>query len=115
MITTLAELEGEVLNAVCFVMDYVEFHFNGPILRALVSPVITASGKEMIFPEPGSRDALCTLIGAEVLHVEVVEEDAIRLLLSEDRMLMIPLTLSQSTGPEAAHFVPGRNQPLQVW
>ena len=31
----LAELVGSQLNTVAFVMDYVEFKFNGPILRAL--------------------------------------------------------------------------------
>lgn len=33
-------LIGEELNVVSFVMDYVEFHFNGPVLRALTKPTV---------------------------------------------------------------------------
>ena len=59
-------LPGEILNAVAFVMDYVEFHFNGPVLRAFTNPVVDAGGSQIAFDQPGSRDALCSLIGAEV-------------------------------------------------
>ena len=56
-------LVGEEFNAVAFVMDYVEFDFNGPILRALSPPRLEHEGGIFTFPEPGSRDALCSLIG----------------------------------------------------
>ena len=36
----LDRLVGEEVNAVSFVMDYVEFHFNGPVLRAIADPVV---------------------------------------------------------------------------
>jgi hypothetical protein len=72
-------LVAEQLNAVSFVMDYVEFHFNGPVLRALSSPVLDYHGRRVRFPEPGSRDALCSLIGTEVAAVEVREHDRIAL------------------------------------
>jgi hypothetical protein len=35
-----AGLVGEQLNTVAFVMDYVEFGFNGPVLRALTGPIV---------------------------------------------------------------------------
>ena len=56
-------LLGEPLSAVSFVMDYVELHFNGSYLRCLVPPVVEQGGRVARFPEPGSRDALCALIG----------------------------------------------------
>src|SRR5437763_16667810 len=36
----LTELVGTQLNTVAFVMDYVEFKFNGPVLRALTDPMV---------------------------------------------------------------------------
>src|SRR5690349_1459382 len=38
-------LAGEVLNAVAFVMDYVEFHFNGPKLTAVTDPLVTINAR----------------------------------------------------------------------
>jgi hypothetical protein len=57
------------------------------------------------FGEPGSRDALCALIGAEVASVSVREGDRIALEL-RGSTLTIPLDHANRVGPEAAHFVP---------
>jgi hypothetical protein len=108
-------LEGEELNGVAFVMDYVEFHFNGPVLRALTNPVFQGT-QRVEFPDAGSRDALCSLIGSTVESVEVREEDAIRLTFTDGRMLIVPLDEESRVGPEAATFQTGRkNSPLDVW
>ena len=34
----IGDLVGEELSEVAFVRDYVEFHFDGPVLRALADP-----------------------------------------------------------------------------
>jgi hypothetical protein len=39
------DLVGEQLNEICFVMDYVELQFNGPILRALTEVVVERDGQ----------------------------------------------------------------------
>ncbi|HET7233586.1 MAG TPA: hypothetical protein VFJ16_26475 [Longimicrobium sp.] len=107
------DLVGEVLNAVCFVMDYVELHFNGAVLRALSTPVVETAAGMLVFPEFGSRDALCSLIGAQVLSLDVSDDAQIRIRLAERGAVTIPLG-SSPTG-ESAHFVPGWNQPIQVF
>jgi hypothetical protein len=83
-------LQGEQLNIVAFVMDYVEIHFNGPLLRAYSGPVaITKSGRHR-FPELGSRDALCSLIGQDVAQIEFEEEKGLSLTFeSGDQMLIL--------------------------
>jgi len=53
---TVESLAGEELSAVSFVRDYVEFHFDGPVLRALTNPRVEIDGETISFPEPGSRD-----------------------------------------------------------
>ncbi len=99
-------LVGEQLNTVAFVMDYVEFGFNGPVLRALTNPVVEFGGRHYRFPEPGSRDALCALIGSDVSAVTIREEDRIELALDGDRRLTIPLDRASRRGVEAAHYLP---------
>src|SRR5438132_5217308 len=66
-------LVGEQLNTVAFVMDYVEFKLNGPVLRALTNPIVQSSGVRVRFPKAGSREALWSLIGSEVVAVTIRE------------------------------------------
>ena len=108
-------LVGEEINAVSFVMDYVEFHFNGPILRSLTPPILLTKKGRIQFPEAGSRDALCSLIGDTVEAAIIKSEKTIELRLKSGRILSVPLDMGSRKGPEAAHFVPGINQPLTVW
>ena len=108
------DLIGEELNAVCFVMDYVEFHFNGPILRALSNPRVRSRNGEASFPEPESRDQLCALIGRVVEQVTVLEEQQITVSMSGELQLVIPLDAEHRVGPEAAHFVVGQGKDLRM-
>jgi hypothetical protein len=112
-------LIGQEINCIAFVMDYVEIHFNGPILRALTDPMITVAGARFAFPEPGSRDALCTLIGQQVESIRV-DHDRIDLT-TRNATLLIPLDEQSRAGPEAAHFVPAspggtlRVEAMLIW
>ena len=102
----LAELVGSQLNTVAFVMDYVEFKFNGPILRALTDPIVEAGTGRHSFPSAGSRDALCELIGSAVRSVVVRPHDRIEVDTDRGAKLIIPLDEESRHGVEAAHFVP---------
>jgi hypothetical protein len=102
----LAELVGSQLNTVAFVMDYVEFKFNGPILRALTDPIVDTGTSRHLFPSAGSRDALCELIGSDVRSVVVRPRDRIEVDTDRGAKLIIPLDEESRRGVEAAHFVP---------
>lgn len=108
-------LIGEPLSGVAFVQDYVEFHFDGRILRALTFPSISIAGESHEFPQVGSRDAMCCLIGRVVEEVAVEENKEIAIHLSGGALVSVPLGRAQRHGPEAAHFVPGMNLPIEVW
>lgn len=112
---TIEMLVGEQVNAVCFVMDYVELHFNGPIVRALNPPTLASGITASTYPDRGSRDALCALIGSRLRMVSVKPGAWIDLSFEDDKTLRIPLDEEASVGPEGAHFVPGDNYPIQVW
>ena len=109
------KLVGEPISGVAFVQDYVEFHFDEKILRAFTPPVVTIDGMQHTFPNPGSRDALCSLIQRTVERLSVIDNERIELGFSGGAVLEIPLAVSESIGPEAAHFVPGFNEPIEVW
>lgn len=110
-------LVGEEINAISFVMDYLEIHFNGAILRSMSSPKVTRQGQTKVFPESGSRDALCALIGCIVTEIRFVEGSSLQLF--TDRGLQLELPLGTSKG-ESLHFVPrgplpGGYGPVQIF
>ena len=105
-VSELDALVGEELSAVSFVRDYVEFHFDGPVLRALTNVRVEHAGRIAAFPAPGSRDALCALIGQPVRAVTHQPEQHIRLAFADGAILTVPLDRRSYIGPEAAHFVP---------
>jgi len=99
-------LVGEELHTVAFVMDYVEFHFNGSRVRALTNPIVRALKSELQFPSPGSRDALCSLIGQEVRDAVLRENHSLTLSFASSAKLIIPLDPGSYLGPEALHWHP---------
>ena len=113
--TRISELNDQHVSAVAFVQDYVEFHFDGKILRSLSEPVVSMGRLSWRFPAVGARDALCTLIGKPVADVHVFEGDRIELDFGGGTLLAIPLSESARTGEEAAHYVSGENGPIEVW
>lgn len=111
----LATLHGEELNSVAFVMDYVEFGFNGPVLRSLSNPKVNTGLVEKKFPEESSRDTLCSLIGATVVNCQVQEGEFIKITFEGKRWIEIPLDDSTRIGPEAAHFHPADKSTMYIW
>jgi len=114
-IRELSDLVDEEISAVCFVRDYVEFHFDGPILRSLSNPSVFVDGTEHYFPNPGSRDALCRVIGSRIRALKLEEHRALKITTTDDCEITIPLDTNNLHGPEAMHFVPQLNGPIQVW
>jgi hypothetical protein len=103
----LGALTDEEVSGIAFVRDYVEVHFDGPILRAFAPPTVTAAGVQSEFPAAGSRDALCQLIG-EVVQDALDEDTQITLRFRDGSVLEIPKT-SPGVGAEIAEFIPTRD------
>lgn len=113
------DLRGLELAGVAFVRDYVEFLFDGPIVRCYAPPEVVTNGKSVRFPEEGSRDALCGLIGGEVVAVSVGDH-SLSIELHGNRQVRVDFSLEWDAGREAAEFVPlleGRLAPEKkfVW
>lgn len=100
----LQDVSGLELSAVCFVRNFVEFHFDGPVLRSLASPTVERGGQSVRYPDAGSRDALCELIGLPAQAVADGSEE-ITIEFPGPRAVRIPKR-DPDAGPEIAHLVP---------
>jgi hypothetical protein len=110
------ELVGEELSAVSFVRDYVELHFDGPIIRALTPIRVGEKGTVGVSStEHGWRDQLCAQIGKSVREVVIDDVRAIVIRFEDGTELIIPLDTESRSGPEAAHFVPFPRTTLSIW
>jgi hypothetical protein len=114
----LASLTGLELSGVCMVRDYVEFHFDGPVLRALTDPTGNIGDRTWRFPEQDSLWLLRQYIGRQVTEVEERPEQSLTLSFDSDH-IVIPLDQDARVGVEAAHLVPvderGRLDIAQMW
>lgn len=115
IIQEISDLVGEEISAICFVRDYIEICFDGPILRSLSNPRVIIKVTEFYFPESGSRDALCYAIGSSVQKIMLNEHQALTLITDNDCQIVIPLDLQSLSCPESMHFVPVVPGPIQVW
>ncbi|MBL1081806.1 hypothetical protein JK359_07390 [Streptomyces actinomycinicus] len=97
-------LMGLEVSAVSFVRDYVELHFDGPVLRALSDPLGVYGGRAWRFPAPGSLEFMRCYIGKTVDGHELVPNRTLALHFEEHRFV-VPLDSASSGGPESAHLV----------
>jgi hypothetical protein len=103
----LGRLIGGRLDMVSFVMDYVEFRIDYNVLRALNPPrVALHDGTTATFPAPGSRDALCQLIGTDVAHAQLLNGDPPRIEIRTHRGDLLRIDIDDADSPESAHLVP---------
>jgi len=108
-------LIGKELNTVAFVMDYVEFHFNGPRIRALTNPIVRTPKGTFQFPFQGSRDELCSLIGHVVRDIVLRDGHSLEISFSSNT-LTVPLDPKSYLGSEALHWHPDNdNKNMVVW
>jgi hypothetical protein len=108
------QILGEQLSAVSFVQDYVELHFDGPVIRALANPIIIDAAGAVTFPDPGSRDRLCRLISETVRSVDLIDVLELRIHFA-DAHVVVPLDAARSRGPESMHFQDSVTGPVRVW
>lgn len=100
----LETLVGQELAGVLFIRDYVELHFDGPVLRILGDLNIGPDDQSVVVPEPGSRDALCRSIGHEVVDAQITPQE-IRVSFSSGLVVRVPFVTSRATY-DVAEFVP---------
>lgn len=100
----LRQLVGLEISAVCFVRDYVEVHFDGPVLRAFSNPFGRYGCQSWRFPEGNSLTMMRYFIGKTVYEVELIPDVLLAVDCGEHRFA-VPLDEASRSGPEAAQLV----------
>jgi hypothetical protein len=94
-------LIGLEMSAVTFVRDYLQLHFDGPVLTILVDSELSIAGEQYASRAPGFRDALCSCISKRVAAAEVVPGERWHLCFEDGAVLNVSLRPEHRTGPEA--------------
>ena len=85
------DLVGREVSAVAFARGSVEFHFDGPVLRSRSDPQVVVGEALYHFPKPGSRDALCLVLGATVRSLSLDESRHLEFTTSNGCRVRLPL------------------------
>lgn len=107
-------LEGRELDAVTFVRDYVQFHFEGPLLNAYVWPTVLVGTVRHAAGTLGYRDELCARIGRTVSSAREANEH-MSLSFNDGSSIEISLRIEDRSGPEAALLDDGSGRVWNVW
>jgi hypothetical protein len=108
----LSDLVAETLSEVRFVMDYIQLGFSGPLLSCYSCPVIYRDQTTLVFPDAGSRDAMCMFIGQRLNELKLEENREIRLAF-ESGVIAIPLDPKNRRFGDAAELLPGIGEFIQ--
>lgn len=69
------DLTGRRVSSVRFTVRALEVDFGGLVVEISGNPIVTAGAKRFRYPETGSRDAICSLIGARVERMRFTQGD----------------------------------------
>ncbi|HAP74491.1 MAG TPA: hypothetical protein DCR14_00220 [Acidimicrobiaceae bacterium] len=111
-------LIGLELSGVSFVRDYVEFLFDGPVLRVMSEPEARVAGRRGTFPDPPFRDVACELIGGAIVAADA-DPHGLTIVFETGGSIRVPFS-SEDAGPEVVHFVPWLNgaphvESMRTW
>ncbi len=88
------EVTGRRVASVRFLSRSVEVDFGGVVVGIPGSPIVNAGPRRFRYPETGSRDALCSLIGARVEMMRSAAGDRTELKFDTGWELVIPRSSS---------------------
>jgi len=88
------ELTGRRLASLRFLPRTIEMEFGGVVIGIPGNPIVTAGARRYRYPDPGSRDALCGLIGARVERMKAAAGDRTELRFDTGWELIIPRSSS---------------------
>ena len=111
----LVAIEDEQLSAVTFVQDYVQLHFDGPMLTAITRPVVVVDDASFDFDAPGYRDRLCGFIAKQVVRCYVRPGDRLQVDFKDYGSLLVSLKPDAYRAGEAVIFSDGKTEQWAVW
>lgn len=105
-----ADVVGEYLSDVTFVMDYLQLRFCGPSFSFYNWPEVILANRKLATGEPGYRDALCSLIDKVVQSVDEYLDTGLTFTFETGETMMVSLRIPVgSSVPEVAEYSSGKN------
>jgi hypothetical protein len=111
--TALKILENCELSGVTFIRDYLQLHFDGPLLNGYIWPILTIGGNAITIKASGYRDALCAQIGKQIASAVQVNEQIV-LRFNDCSEISFSLKAEDQIGPETVVLY-GDNNLCCVW
>lgn len=113
--SSITELVGETIDTVAFVQDYVELHSGGGVIRIFTDPFFRTGLTSLRFPERGSRDSLCELIGQHIVAVDLDESSRLELTMEEGSVVTAPMGPKNDRALETVHFFSNDPRGMMIW
>ena len=107
------DLVGESLSEVDFTQDYIELNFAYTFLRFFSNPSIQTDSFSGKFPDAGSRDALCSLIGKELTSLQLDDKKELVLVFESKDTVTLPLNRNICTLRRKAFCFSGREGGIE--
>jgi hypothetical protein len=111
-VTNIFNVIEDPVSAVSFVHDYVEIHFNGPILRMNVLPRIFWNDKVVEPLAAGWRDLLCEVIGKKIKKIDI--DDSRYCCIDFVNSITVHIDFNSSQG-ESMEFLAVTGGPIALW
>ena len=93
---SIPDLTGRKLVSIRFFSDVIELDFGGVLVISRDNAVVVTGRHRLRFPDPGSHEALCTLIGAAVDTTRIAPGERIEIRFNADRHLIVQHPRSRS-------------------
>jgi hypothetical protein len=104
---TFSTISGTMLEAVTFVMDYVQLHFGSARLTAYTLPQVELAGRCWKGGDDGWRDSLCARIGVVVRSASCTDQ-RLQVEFEDGATVTVSLSDKDYRGPEAFELsIPG--------
>jgi hypothetical protein len=94
-------LVGRQLSAVCFVMDYFQFEFDGNRLIVYSVPIATVNRESIA----GFRDRLCAFIAHQITLVHEIKHQAMHIDFGSFGRISVPLDEESKATVEIAELI----------
>jgi hypothetical protein len=111
----LVAIEGEQLSAITFVQNYLQLHFDGPLLTLVKMPSVIKGEDRFDVTSAGYRDALCSLITKKVSCAYVVTHDRVQIDFSDRASIVLSLQPENYVAAHIALFHSGNGGEWAAW
>jgi hypothetical protein len=95
---------GEKLNAITFILDYYQFHFDGPTFDVLTSVSVVSPSGRVSSGDDRFRNVVCDQIGKVVSSVCLRLGEAITITFVDGWEILFSLKDEDYPGPEGVIF-----------